>query len=284
MHGRPGDLLEDICSRAQSIFIAAPYIKADTLSRVLDRIDARPSLICVTRWSAQDLAAGVSDAECRTIVKEFGGSFRLHPSLHAKYYRIDDAVLIGSANLTSAGMGWSSQSNLEILCLAGDDFDAPSFEQQLLRDAREVGDEEFRRWGAIVEINRRIENTIAGSQPRLDTWRPTTRDPSHLELSYQGRADEIASFDERAAARRDIESLLFPPGLSEEDVRAWASTCLLAAPFTNSVIRLHGSADMQGVYRLLAQEYGLSLTEARRDMEAVQGWLAFFVPEVLQGS
>ena len=284
MHEQPGDLLEDICSRGQSIFIAAPYIKADALSRVLGRINARPSLICVTRWKPQDLAAGVSDAECRTIVKEFGGSFRLHPSLHAKYYRIDDVVLIGSANLTSAAMGWSSQANLEILCPAGDDFDAPTFERQLLRDAREVGEDEFRRWEAIAEINARIGNAITGSQPRLDTWRPTTRDPRHLELSYQGRADEIASFDEQTAARRDIESLLLPPDLPDEDVRVWASACLLAAPFTNTVIQLQNSADVQGSYRSVAETYSLSLTEARRDMETVQSWLAFFVPETLQGS
>ena len=273
-----------MCSGGQRIFFGAPYIKAEALTRVLASIDTTPSLICVTRWNPQDLAAGVSDAECRTIVKEFGGSFRLHPSLHAKYYRIDDVVLIGSANLTSAAMGWASQSNLEILCLAGDDFDASTFEQKLLQDAREVTDDEFRFWEALGRINTRIGSAGRDSHPRLATWRPTTREPRHLELSYRNREEDIASFDEQRAARRDLEALVVPPGLSPGEVRTWAAACMLAAPFTSAVIQLHHSADVQGSYRSLAETYGLSLTVARRDMETVQSWLAFFTPAVLQAS
>ncbi len=115
MSNRPGAALSRLCSGAQYLVIAAPYIKADALATVLADASPVASLICITRWNPYDIAVGASDTECRTIVTERGGSFRLHPSLHAKYYRIDDTVLIGSANLTSSAMGWSPQSNLEIL-------------------------------------------------------------------------------------------------------------------------------------------------------------------------
>ena len=282
MGDSPGDLVTRLCSNAQSLVIAAPYIKADALSRVLAAVKAEASLICVTRWSPHDLAVRASDTECRNLVMDFGGSFRLHPSLHAKYYRVDDVVLIGSANLTSSGMGWSPQSNVEILCRAGDDFDACTFQRGLLKDAREISDDEFLCWEAIVEINARSDSAIAGVHPRLDAWRPTTRDPRHLELSYQGREDEIASFDEQRAALRDLQTLQIPPGLSDEEVRMWASACLLAAPFTNTVIQLHNTTDVSDSYRFLATTYGLSMTEARRDMETIQSWLAFFAPETLR--
>ena len=278
MSNRPGNALSRLCSGAQDIVIAAPYIKSDALARALADVSPAVSLICITRWNPHDIAVGASDTECRTIVTERGGSFRLHPSLHAKYYRIDDAVLIGSANLTSSAMGWSPQSNLEILCRPGDDFDALAFQQELLRHAREISEEEFARWEAITQIKAQSHLTInPDGQPLLDAWRPATRDPRHLELAYRGREGEIASFDEQRAARRDIEALLIPPGLTDEQVRSWASACLLAAPFTNTVIRLQ---DMEAPHasRSLADTYGLGVTEARRDMETVRNWLAFLTP------
>ena len=272
-----------LCSDARNLLIAAPYIKVDALSRVLAAVQADASLICITRWNPHDLAVGASDAECRSIVVDSGGTFMLHPSLHAKFYRVGDEVLIGSANLTSSAMGWSSQSNLEILCRAGEDFDSWSFQRQLLHGAREMSDDEFQRWEAIARITKGEEGAISGSQPLLDTWRPATRDPVHLELSYRGREDQIASFDEREAARRDLQALLVPAGLSDENVRMWAAACLLASPFANTVIQSNPSDDVTGSYQTLARTYGLDITEARRDMETVQNWLAYLAPETLAG-
>ena len=280
MYERPGDMLIGLCSGAQDLIVAVPYIKANALAKVLDCINPTASLTCVTRWIPHDLAVGASDMECRTLVIERGGSFRLHPSLHAKYYRIDDVVLVGSANLTSAAMGWSSHPNLEILCPPRDDFDADTFQRFLFEDAREISDEEFAHWGAIAKINAEVKHSVTDAQPLLGTWRPATRDPRHLELVYQGREDSIASLDEQRAARRDIQALLIPPELTDKQVRAWVSVCLLAAPFTNTVIQLYDMEAAEAA-RLLAETYDLGLTEARRDMETVQNWIAFLTPEVL---
>ena len=279
--GSPGDLLSRLYSKAQSLVVAAPYIKADALSRVLVNANPEASLICVTRWSPHDLAVGASDTGCRKLVIDFGGSFRLHPSLHAKYYRIDDVVLIGSANLTSSAMGWSPQPNLEILCRAGEDFDSGAFQQNLFNESREISDDEFLHWEAVAKISSRTDIEPIGGLPRVDIWRPKTRDPIHLELSYAGRAEQIASLDEQRAARIDLQSILMPPDLSDEEVRTWATGCLLAAPFTNTVIQLRRTTDASESYQALARIYDLNLTEARRDMETVQNWLAFLAPETL---
>ncbi len=272
--------MSHLCSGARHFIIAAPYIKADALTRILADVNEAASLICVTRWNPHDIAVGASDTECRAIVTKRSGSFQLHPSLHAKYYRIDDAVLIGSANLTRSAMGWSTEPNLEILCHPSDDFDACAFQECLLEDAREISDDEFACWESITKIGAQSNVTITDYQPLLDTWRPATRDPRHLEFSYQGKEDEIASFDEQQAARRDIQTLLIPPDLNDEQVRMWVSTCLLAAPFTNTVIQLYGM-EASSAYRSLAETYSLDLTEARRSMETVQNWIAFLAPEIL---
>ena len=280
MYVCPGDMLSGLCSGARRLIVAAPYVKADALGRILGEASSSSSLTCVTRWNPHDLAVGASDTECRTIVIEHGGSFMLHPSLHAKYYRMDDVVLVGSANLTASAMGWSAQPNLEILCRAGAGFDRKEFEDKLLQEAREISDDEFVRWEAMAKHSQ-SNKLIADYQPQLDNWRPLTRDPRNLELAYQGKEDDIAAPDEQQAAASDIQSLLIPPDLTDEHVRIWASTCLLAAPFTNAVIRLH-TTEEQNPARFLAIAYGLSITQARRDMETVHNWLAYLAPETLR--
>ena len=60
----------------------------------------------------------------------------------------------------------------------------------------------------------------------------------------------------------------------------WTSACLLAAPFTNTVIELY-NLEVSKASRSIAEIYNLNVTEARRDLETVQNWLAFLTPETL---
>lgn len=270
----PGAKLLENCAQARNLFIAAPYIKVDALRKVLNTSVGTESLVCITRWRPSDIVVGASDVGCRTLVTRRGGSFRLHPSLHAKYYRFDDSCLIGSANLTASAMGWAPQPNLEILCTGGIDFDCQRFERELLRDSREVSDAEFSRWDSLLQTTAQKRGQIGRPQPILDSWRPSTRDPRNLLLAYQEREDKIASIDEKKAAARDIHDLSIPSGLNEDKIRAWISTCLLATPFANSVRQLKDSKKLNAA-NSLAVTYGLSATNARRDMETVHNWLAF---------
>ena len=275
----PGDVLLDVCSDAKDLFLVAPYIKMDALRKVLMSSASIISLTCITRWCPDDIICGTSDIGCRSLIVERKGSFRLHPFLHAKYYRVDDVVFVGSANLTSSAMGWTSRPNLEIFCNAGNDFNAQEFEYDLLQDSREINDIEFENWEILSKTITTNRQEIFDRQPLLQSWRPTTRDPKNLELAYLGREDEIASFDEQKAAQHDIQALSIPTDLTGGSIRAWVSTCLLSAPFTNSVIRLRDT-NTQSAANSLAKTYGLGLTEARRDMETVQNWLSFLNLEV----
>ena len=277
MHVQLGEKLHILCSNAKHLFLAAPYIKVDALREILANVRSGSSVICVTRWNPQDITHGASDTECRTVVSERGGSFRLHPSLHAKYYRGDDSVLVGSANLTKSALGWSHNPNLEILCRPTDGFDWRVFENTLLNDTKEISDEEFRQWESISRLTVPPDNAMM-HQVGLDQWRPATRDPLNLERAYAGEDHEIASFDEQQAARQDIDSLSVPPGLSRHDFRSWSITCLLAAPFTTTVLQLHARKAPRPAH-VLAEKFGMNITKARRDMETVENWITYFLPE-----
>ena len=128
-----------------------------------------------------------------------------------------------------------------------------------------------------MKINTPDKYSDSGDQPRLGNWRPKTRDPRHIVLSYRGTEEQIASYDEQTAARTDIQKLQIPAELSNDEVRTWAFVCLLNSPFAHAVIQLLGEPDKTVSYRILSGAYGLRLTEARRDMETVQNWLAFLL-------
>ena len=275
-----GDELIKLCSGAQNLVLVAPYMKIQTLSRVLSNLNPQATISCITKWTPHDVAVGASDIECRTIVTKFGGFFAIHPTLHAKYYRIDNVVLIGSANLTQSAMGWSQHPNLEILCRPIDSFDANAFQKALLKGMREVSDDEFARWEGIVKVRENRETTSSSFQLVLDHWHPRTREPQNLELAYRKREDRIASFDERTAAQSDLLTLMIPPELTEEEFRDWVSTCLFASPFANSVLQLQGE-ESSIIYSALAEAYDLHVSEARRKLETVYNWFNFFAPETL---
>ena len=127
----PWDALLERCTGATEAVIVAPYIKVGPLTTVLDQLRMGASVECFTRWTPLDIHMGVSDLECRTVVVDRGGAFRLHNRLHAKYYRFDDRVLIGSANMTASGLSYPRHGNLEILCEPGPPFVPVVFEAML---------------------------------------------------------------------------------------------------------------------------------------------------------
>ncbi len=278
LNALPGDMLEIVFGEAEDVVIVAPYIKADALSRVLANVGTDISLVCVTRWQIQDIAMGASDVECRIIVNEFGGVFKLHPTLHAKYYRADEKVLVGSANLTYSALGWSSGPNLEILCTAGVDFDANAFEQQLLHDSREISNKEFARWQSIESIGFQDALLSVSNSPHLNTWRPITRDPENFLLAYRGLTDDIASTDEQQAALQDLDALQVPVGLTDEQVENWVSRCLLASQFVQKVLQMQ-NVDVTAATNSLANTYNLNITDARRSTETVQIWHRFLMSD-----
>ena len=279
-NARPGDLLGSLCSGAERLLLVAPYIKADALSRLLSNANPNVSLTCVTQWTLQDIAAGASDIRSWEIVKEIGGIFQLRPSLHAKYYRIDGTTLIGSANMTNSAMGWSPSPNLEILCQAGYDFDDSQFQRELFQQSREVGVEEYNRWRAILDSDILLAAKSSEQHPQVANWRPAARDFDSVLRVYLGRDNDVASLDEQAAAKRDLESLRIPDGLTPEQAGDWALTCLLASSFANSALQVAGMEEREAIRRL-AQVHVLSLADARRSRETVYNWFASLAPEML---
>ncbi len=272
----PWEILRELCYDADEVVIAAPYIKIDALQRVLALVPETALTTCVTRWSPDDIRAGASDIGCRPMVVQRGGTFRLHPSLHAKYYRCDAKVLVGSANLTASGMRYSGAGNLEILCEPSDAFDALAFEARLLAESREISDEEYADWAMLQTILTEVSLVSSAiAEDAIGQWQPATRDPEHVWLLYRELPQHIASDDELRLAQVDLDGLRVPGGLSRERFDAWVRAHLYASPFASAIV---GREDVEDnlMWQQIADTWDISIGEAARRLETVRNWYAAF--------
>ena len=250
----------------------------------------------------------MSDIDCRTIIVERGGSFLLNNRLHAKYYRFDDHVLVGSANMTDSGLSHTRQGNLEILCAPEHQFNSVAFECALTQHSREVSDEDFSIWqqysviepehllaarsernrvddiehidGNIAERNLTEnmksdiaeQNLIDGS---IEGWIPQTRNPRYLWLCYSGNEEQIVSHEQRVLASLDIRTLKVPAGLAVDAFHAWVSLRLQRSTFIDSIRQLEGQHDTV-VWDSIANEWGVSRATAARWASTAYNWLKNF--------
>lgn len=264
------------CASAKRVIIAAPYIKAPVLQDLLNCLDNNANIECFTRWTPQDILAGTTDTACRNLVVAKGGKFYLHNRLHAKYYRFDVQVLIGSANCTAPGLNYNQRGNLEILCRPDQSFNKDQFEKLLRAEAREVSEEELALWLACP-VNTPIAETVQGDfvANTLEDWKPLTRFPEYLWLIYNNQENEAPDSAQRARARADLQVLKPAPELSREEFNRWTKTCLVAAPFVDSVVKLE-KASQEHAWLVLSNEWGLETSAAERARSTVQNWTRHF--------
>lgn len=289
-----GSALERICQEASDeVLLVAPFVKASALARLLESISETAKLTCVTRWRPADIMAGVSDLEVFSIIDGHGGTLWLRQGLHAKYFRGDDNVLVGSANLTDSALGWSSNPNLELLINV---------------DLRENGLEEFEKtlFKAAVQVDKNLYETFLESadnwklsahledhrdvlleetfsfEPRLnlESWVPSCRSPADLFRVYQPFGSEVIPTETLRAGKLDLAILRPPLGLTADEFKGVIAASLLAIPIFNSIDRFVIEPRRFGEVReYLQQEFALSHEESTRAWQTIIRWIRHFLPE-----
>lgn len=267
-------MLDAGVEHASEIVLAAPYIKVGALRKLLQMIESEAHIVCVSRWTPEDVITGATDVEVKRAVEGIGGLFRLHPNLHAKYYRFDGRTLVGSANLTQAALGYARGANLEILCPPGQEFDVNRFEQALIAESRLVSDEEMSTWQALLQLpwDKPFHFGVEESD-----WRPLTRDPEYVWLAYAGNPEQIIDIEQLSLALRDLRRMRVPSGLSRDTFNLCARACLLSSPFVNAVLQHNGHSDDGEVRLQIASTWGMSERDAARAIETANFWLMAFL-------
>ncbi len=293
-----GTQLEQLCSSGQHhIVLTAPFIKAPTLARLLDKVPDSARVQCITRWRPEEIVAGVSDLEVWPLIqKRDQTSLWLRHDLHAKYYRADTKCMIGSANITDAALGWTRQPNLELLIELpyGEQFvqfemsllsrciqvDQQIYEQikEITQGLKEQGVINISPAQDVLELSFAVANVSLGD---IDCWTPRLRHPEDLYLAYIGRLDRLSTASQQAALG-DLASLPVPMGLDRKMFEGYIAMLLLQLP----VIRQIDVFVEQPQKFVAVREFLGNLDcfkspdfDAERAWQTLMRWLLYFLPK-----
>lgn len=202
-----------------------------------------------------------------------GGEFRLHPRLHAKYYRFDATVLIGSANLTSTGIGIGDQSNVEILCNAPSTFDAAAFEDRVLHESLAIDAGAVEAWELAASLSHSATSTETWSEVN---WNPRARDPEDVWMVYQSLGDRVTSVEQRGFALGDLQRLALPAELTRDQFDALVRVRLLSSVPVYDVLTVERMSEEEAS-ALLERKWSVPRSVAHRRRETVRNWIATFL-------
>ena len=302
-----GEQLLAMCKDAErEIILVAPFIKSATLSRILERIPLGIGVCCVTRWRPDEILAGASDLEVWPLLRERENcNLFLRDDLHAKYYRIDNSCLIGSANITNSALGWAPNSNLEILVpLSSQNISTTLFEQSLLASTLEVSESLYVYFSNMIDelrlqvadqklilpefpphqasSNEVVFPQVGSHEEKLNTWWiPKLRQPAHLYEAYKQELDGLSTTT-RQDALIDLTAFELPGGLSKVVFRLFISWHLLQMPIVQHVDKFVSTPQRFGAVR----NYIKSLPCAEHDdfdathtWQTLMRWLVYFLAD-----
>lgn len=220
----------DICiakyaAQANEVVVVSPYIKKETTKWVLSLINPRAKIQVLTRANLQDFIHGASDIESWQEIWKKGGKVFIEQNLHAKYYRFDDVVLIGSANLTEKGLNRCRDPNIELLCVMDYDNGIEKIERGFFSNRTAIAEDQFNELKEVVD-NYRAKEVINSLDLQLkkltkfyemrfqevklpDEWCFKTKKPSNL-WKFCEKPSDLDQISQQCAAH-DLNAMRILP-------------------------------------------------------------------------
>lgn len=288
-----GAQLAALCARAQSeLVLAAPFVKAATLKRLLHDVPPAVNVRCITRWRPEEIVAGVSDLEVWPLLcARPNATLWLCPHLHAKYYRADGECLIGSANLTATALGWAAQPNLELLVtLPAAHLALSEFEALLLGSCSQADQSVYDPMRQAVEVLREshaplsmVASEEAGNAPAIapHAWLPATRNPGDLYALYSGQ-NALLTLEGRRTAPDDLAFFGVPKGLGKEAFKVYMGALLLQQTVVRALDAYVQTPRHFGQIAALLVSLPCSQTpdfDGARTLETLLRWMPYFLPD-----
>ena len=291
----PGDAVLSLIGNAvDRVVIVAPYIKSATIRRLIEKVPKTVSeFSCVTRWLPEDIVSGVCDLEIfDDVMRVQGGRVLVHPHLHAKYYSNGQETLVGSANLTSRGLGWYRPANVELLVALPADFPGlADWESRLLDSAVEATEQLRVQIGEQAKLHERsglvhhtpeVENKT-GEDKLTTLWIPKCPVPERLWEVYRDHGADTMVSSAFEAAQCDLAALSPPQGLSKDLFTEYVAAILRQMPLLTKIDGLAstGLTDAEA-HKFLSDHLSdriEDVNEIDRIWHIVKQWLVFFFHE-----
>ena len=272
-----------------SVLIVAPFIKEPALLRLLEELRPGVGVEVYTRWRPDEVASGVSDTSVLPRVASRNGTLGLIDELHAKVIAADMArCIVGSANITAAGLGTSRRPNLEMMHRVDD---APGslalFTIEVRKRARPATEEERR----VVEEQAALLRPQLPAAPPPDAappetihdprpWVPRFRSPDRLFRLYSD-PEWIASAKADDPALSDLVDLGIPGDLGCDQFQDAVRRALLASAAVRIADDLLAEPQRFGAISAALAAILPDATHPQRQAAAqtLIRWLLHFAPE-----
>jgi len=275
---RCGDRVLKLVQDAESLTIVAPFITVPGIEPILSVLPGNSTLEVITRWRPDEVATGASDPGAFDLVRQHAGTVALHPIVHAKAYVAGVRALVGSANVTSNGLGWYRPGAVEILIEVAADDHALASLLAVLRATSSVATEADRDAVlAAATMLPRAPLRVPAEVTDRTNWMPTYRPPEVLWRVYTGQREESVV----ELVRPELATLGVPIGLTTEDVFNTYVGAILRQGFTGRVAHeCSNLTTMRAVQRLveLCREIGITLDDPADSWETLAAWIAYFLP------
>lgn len=146
-----GDHVIKATSGFKECILCSPFVKLSALKTILKNADTSATIVLVTKIDLDAFAQGVSDFAVLEEILSLGGRLFALQNLHVKYYRFDQNVFVGSANLTDKGMGWSEYPNFELLINRSLTEEEIGLEKKVSESAIELDEQSVEAIGKLVD-------------------------------------------------------------------------------------------------------------------------------------
>lgn len=292
-------VLEGAQGVSEQAILVSPFIKYKSLKRIVDTLPHGTNLSVYTRWRIDEIAQGVSDlAIWNLLTNRSNSKLYLIQNLHSKYYRFDDFIYVGSANITEAGMTWGRSSNLETLVNSkSDNIDYLDFECLLKLKSLEVDQTLFERTNQLVEqfkknnqilstptiediinVNLITSDVIAEFKEEYNNsraWMPLTRSPDILFDVYSGNY-HLVSKDVLVGAYLDFYHLEIPANLDKTSFSSFISSRLEMEPLIIELDNFLVEPQRFGELKEFLSNF--LANNSSHHWQTVMRWLLYFMP------
>jgi len=135
------------------LIIISPYIKIGALEKLLMNIPKNIRVIVVCRWKISDLVLGVSDLQIYRYTKDKKYNLFVNKDIHLKVLMKDKKeIIIGSANITDAGLGFANKSNIEAIAIDDVNDEDVSNIMKIIKKSILVDEDLFNRF--VMEVSK----------------------------------------------------------------------------------------------------------------------------------
>lgn len=227
----------------KALLLIAPFIKLEALKKFLSSVTNADKLKVIVKWSPKDIVSGTSDLGIYPFLKSKNIPLYINQKIHLKLFIFDaNNAFHTSANITSRGLGYAKNANVEIGCMVEILHSDWKKIYDLVKESRLVNDGVYKKYLDYYEKNKNKKqrlpklilpeektriysiNSLPASETPLDAW------------NYYKNHSSSSNKEFVRKALHDLILYNIPEGLNKTDFFQCLESGFKKSRFVNTVI------------------------------------------------